>query len=284
VLAAQDAGVTVQRVAVNHEDCTIDLDDLKAKLSGRTKLVAVTCASNGVGTIPPIRQINDMAHDVGAKVFLDAVHFAPHLAMDVKAWDCDYITCSAYKFFGPHVGVLWGRRKLLEELPAYKLRPAPDDLPGRWMTGTQNHEGIAGTLAAIDYLTELGRRVAPDVSDRRAALLAAYEAIGKHERSLTGHLLLRLAEFQEVKVWGITNPDRLHERVPTVSLTHSRYTSLELAKYLAERGIYTWHGNYYALPLTEALDLEPEGMLRVGLLHYNTAEEIDRLLDALRGL
>jgi cysteine desulfurase family protein (TIGR01976 family) len=284
VLAARDSGAAIQCVNIDPQDCTVDLDDLKSKLSGRTRLVAVCCASNAAGTVPPIREITRMAHEVGAQVFLDAVHYAPHMAMDVDAWDCDYVVCSAYKFFGPHLGVLWGKRRLLESLPAYKLRPAPDGLPGRWMTGTQNHEGIAGTLAAIEYLAELGRTAAPEAPNRRAALEAAYTAIGEYERGLSGHLLRGLAQSPEVKIWGITDPDRLQERVPTVSFTHSRHTPLEVANYLAEQGIFVWHGNYYALPLTEALGLEPDGMVRVGLLHYNTAEEIDRLLDALTGL
>lgn len=284
ILAARDAGVTVQYVAIHPEDCTLDLDDLRRKLSSRTRLVAVCSASNAVGTVPPIREIIQMAHGVGAQVFLDAVHYAPHMAMDVDAWDCDYLTCSAYKFFGPHVGVLWGKRELLEGLPAYKLRPAPDELPGRWMTGTQNHEGIAGTLAAIEYLAELGRAVAPEVSNRRAALEAAFAAIGKYERGLAAHLLRGLENMPEVKVWGIRDPHRMEDRVPTVSFTHARYASLAVAEHLAERGIFVWHGNYYALPVTEALGLEPDGMTRVGLLHYNTAEEVDRLLEALAGL
>jgi cysteine desulfurase family protein (TIGR01976 family) len=283
-LAARDAGANVQCAAIQPEDCTLDLEDLKGKLSDRTRLVAVCCASNAVGTVTPIREIVQMSHDVGAQVFLDAVHHAPHLAMEADAWDCDYLVCSAYKFFGPHVGVLWAKREHLESLPAYKVRPATDGLPGRWMTGTQNHEGIAGTLAAIEYLAELGRTVSPEASNRRAALVAAYAAISAYERGLTAHLLRGLTECPGVKVWGSSDPRRLDDRVPTVSFTHARHSPLEVAKYLAERGIFVWHGNYYALPVTEALDLEPDGMIRVGLLHYNTAQEIDRLLEALAGL
>ncbi len=284
VLAARDSGATIQCVAVNREDCTLDLDDLRSKLSGRTKLLAVCSASNAAGTVTPIGEIVQMAHGVGAKVFVDAVHYAPHLAMNVDAWDCDYLVCSAYKFFGPHVGVLWGRGELLDSLPAYKLRPPPDELPGRWMTGTQNHEGIAGTLAAIEYLAKLGRTAVPEASDRRSALEAAYAAISEYERGLAGHLLRGLEELPRVKVWGIKDPGRLRDRVPTVSFTHARHSPLQVAQYLAERGIFVWHGNYYALPLTEALDLEPDGMVRIGLLHYNTIEEVDRLLEVLAGL
>lgn len=280
-LAARDARATVRYVEIRAEDCTVDMEDLKAKLCPRTRLVAAGCASNAVGTINPVREIVELAHGVGAQVFLDAVHYAPHGAIDVEAWDCDYLVCSAYKFFGPHVGVLWGRRSLMTELPAYKVRPAPEELPGRWMTGTQNHEGIAGVLAAVEYLAQLGRTVAPEVSERRTALLAACAAIGDHERRLAGHLLRGLARLPHIRVWGITDLERLEERVPTISVTHAHRRPVELAEHLAARGIFVWHGNFYAQPLTEALGLEPDGMVRIGLLHYNTVEEVDRLLEEL---
>jgi cysteine desulfurase family protein (TIGR01976 family) len=284
VLAAGDAGAKVRCVGIHPEDCTFDVEDLKDKLSERTSLVAVCCASNAVGTITPVTEIIRMAHEAGAQVFLDAVHFAPHAKMEVDTWDCDYLVCSAYKFFGPHVGVLWGKRELMSQLPVYKLRPAPDALPGRWMTGTQSHEGIAGTMAAIDYLAELGGASAPQPSGRRGALRAAYAAIGEYERELTTRLVDGLRQLPEVRIWGITAPERMRERVPTVSFTHARHRSIDVARLLAERGIFVWHGNFYALPLTEALGLEPDGMVRVGLLHYNTPEEIDRLLVAMREL
>src|SRR5439155_9491408 len=152
VLMAGDAGATAQYVDIQPEDCTLDLDDYRRQLGPRTRLVAVGCASNAVGTINDVQTIARWAHEAGAWVFLDAVHYAPHGPMDVQAWDCDFLACSAYKFFGPHVGVLWGKQPLLEQLPAYKLRPVPETLPDRWMTGTQNHEGLAGVVAAIDYL------------------------------------------------------------------------------------------------------------------------------------
>jgi selenocysteine lyase/cysteine desulfurase len=246
--------------------------------------VAVGCASNAVGTITPIKQIVAMAHAQGAEVFLDAVHYAPHALLDVAAWGCDFLACSAYKFFGPHVGVMWGRRERLAELAAAKLRPAPDALPGKWMTGTQNHEGIAGTLAAIDYLADVGRMVRPAAANRRERLAAAFVAIGDYERQLAARLLAGLGELAEVTVLGIADPTRLAERVPTVSILHRRFTPAELAHRLGERGIYTWHGNFYALSLSESLGLEPDGMLRIGLVHYNTFEEIARLLAALRSL
>ncbi len=286
VQAAADAGATVREAAIRPDDCTLDMDDLASKIGGRTKLVAVGAASNAVGTVNPVREIADLAHAAGASVFVDAVHYAPHLPIDVEAWDCDYVTCSAYKFFGPHVGMLWGKRELLESLPVYKLRPPSDTLPGRLMTGTQSHEGVAGTMAAIDYLAGLGRDGADegDATGRRDALALAFGRIVRHERELTRKLLRDLGSLPGVRVWGITDPGRLEERVPTVSITHARRSPREVAEHLATRGIFVWHGNYYALPLTETLGLEPEGMVRIGLLHYNTAAEIDRLVQALEEL
>jgi cysteine desulfurase family protein (TIGR01976 family) len=284
VLAARDSGATVRHVGLRPEDGTLDLDEFRNLLTPRTRLVAVGCASNALGTINPMRQIIGWAHGVGALVFLDAVHYAPHGALDVTGWDCDFLTCSAYKFFGPHVGILYGKRPLLESLPAYKLRPVPDKLPDRWMTGTQSHEGIVGVKAAIDYLTELGRQVAPGGADRRADLLAAYQAIGGYERELCARLLQGLMQIPGIRVYGITDPARLGERVPTISFTHAQHPPLAVAEHLDRHGIFVWHGNYYALALTEALGLEPEGMVRVGLLHYNTAGEVDRLVEALGDL
>ncbi len=284
VLAARDAGVTVRHVEVRADDCTLNLDDLRAKLSPRTRLLAVGCASNAVGTVNPVKEITQIAHAAGAQVFVDAVHYAPHAAIDVQDWGCDYLACSAYKFFGPHIGVVWGRRELLEGLAAYKVRPASDHLPGRWMTGTQNHEGIAGTLAAVEYLEALGRSVNAQAKSRRAALLAAYAAIVAYEQTLVTRLLDGLAKLSQVKIYGITDPANFAQRVPTVSITHRRLSARELAVALGERGIFVWHGNFYALPLTDALGLEPDGMVRIGLLHYNTAEEVDCLLAALAEL
>jgi cysteine desulfurase family protein (TIGR01976 family) len=284
VQAAADSGAVLKQVEIRTEDCTLDLDDLAAKLGERTRLVAVTAASNAVGTLTPIARIVELAHASGAEVFVDAVHYAPHAPIDVAAWGCDYLVCSAYKFFGPHVGMLWGRREALERLPAYKLRPVSDALPGRFMTGTPNHEGMAGTHAAVEYLADIGRSATPGAGDRRAALLAAFDAIVPYERGLASRLLDGLAAIPDVQVRGIASTDRLDERVPTVAFTHARKTPLEIARHLGERGIFVWDGNYYAVPVTEALGLEPEGMVRVGLLHYNTREEVDRLLETVDAL
>lgn len=285
VLAARDAGATVRWIDFRRSDCTLDLEQAREVIGQRTRLVAVGCASNATGGINPVRQIADWAHAAGALVYLDAVHYAPHALIDVGALGADFLACSAYKFFGPHVGILWGRRELLQSLEAYKVRPAPDSGPGKWMTGTQSHESIAGALAAVDYLSDLGRRVSGDSElSRRGALAAAYAAIGDYERELCGQLLAGLSRLADVRVWGITDPRRMSQRVATVSFTHRRMPASQLAALLGRRGIFSWHGNYYALNLSEGLGHEPEGMLRVGLVHYNTAEEVDRLLAELAAI
>lgn len=282
VLAARDAGAVVKHLRVRPADATLDLDDFHSKLSSRTKLVAVGYASNITGTINPVREITKAAHAAGAQAFIDAVHFAPHGLIDVVDIDCDYLACSAYKFFGPHVGILYGKRERLETLPAYKLRPVPETIPDRWMTGTQNHEGIAGTLAAVEYLAELGRSVGGAAGSRRQAMQWAYRAIGEHEQQLAAKLIEGLLALRGVRIWGITEAARLADRAPTVSFTHERKSPDEIANQLAARGIFVWAGNHYAVPFTQAMNLEPAGTLRVGLLHYNTEAEIDRLLATLR--
>ncbi len=279
-LAARDAGAAVQFVDFHPEDCTLDLDDLARKLSPRTKLVAVGAASNAVGTVNDVRALAERAHAVGAMLFVDAVHYAPHGPIDVRAWDCDFLACSAYKFFGPHVGILWGKAGLLESLPAYKVRPAPDAIPDRWMTGTQNHEGIAGVAAAVEYLAGIGE--VSGMRDRRSHVHAGMAVIREYEAGLTRKLLAGLAERKRFRVWGITDPGRLGQRVPTVSISLPGRSAADLAAHLAARHIYAWSGNFYALELTERLGVEPQGgLLRLGLVHYNTADEIDRLMQAL---
>jgi cysteine desulfurase family protein (TIGR01976 family) len=287
-LAARDAGATIQYLDIRQEDCTLDVEDFLRRLSPRTRWVALTCASNAVGTLSDARGLVRQAHTAGARVFLDAVHYAPHGPIDVQHWDCDVLTCSAYKFFGPHVGILWGKREVLDELPAYKLRPVPETLPDRWMTGTQNHEGLAGVAAAVEYLAAVGARhpdylaLLPSLSGRRRQLLAGILAIRDYEMSLASQLLEALAERPRFKVWGIRDGRRLAWRVPTVSFTMADRTAEQVAAHLASRHIYAWHGNMYARQLTERLGLEERGgFLRVGLVHYNTAEEVGRLLQAL---
>ena len=282
-LAAEDAGVKVRYVDIDPSDCTLMLDDYARYLNDRTRLVAVGCASNAAGTINPVKQICSWAREAGALTFLDAVHYAPHDLIDVTSWGCDFLICSAYKFFGPHVGIMYGRRELLELIQPYKLRPSPNELPGRWMTGTQNFECICGVQAAIDYLADIGRQNGMP-ENRREALAKAFERIRSYERSLADRLLDGLATMPDIRVWGITNPADRERRFPTVSITRDGIDANSLAKQLADKGIYCWDGNYYALPLTERLGVEPEGMVRIGLAHYNTPEEVDRLLAELAAM
>jgi cysteine desulfurase family protein (TIGR01976 family) len=276
-------GLVIRQVDIRESDCTLDLEDLKRKLNRNTKLLAVGYASNAVGTINPVAEITKLAHDAGALMFIDAVHYAPHGPIDVRALDCDFLVCSPYKFFGPHMGTLYGKREHLLRFKPYKVRPAPDSLPDRWETGTQVQELIAGIGAAVDYLAELGRHSDPAAKDRRSALLAAYQATRQHEMALLSRLVEGLLAIPGLRFFGISDPRRFDERCSTVSLRLANRTPTEVAKFLGDRGIFTWDGNYYALNLTERLGVEANGgLLRVGLVHYNTAEEVDRLLAALR--
>ena len=296
VLAARDAGATVRCVEFHRADCTLDLDDFRSKLSAKTRLVAVGCASNIVGTVNPVQEICREAQGAGAQVFLDAVHYAPHSLPDVTEWNCDWLACSAYKFFGPHVGVLYGRPERLKSVSPYKLRPVTESLPGRWMTGTQNFEGIAGAKAAVDYLADLGRQVvtasatnashatAPAVATLRATLQRGYHAIGDYERQLAELLLSGLSQIPGLKILGLTDLGRLQERTPTVSFVHDRLSAIQIAETLGRSGLFVGHGNFYALQLTEFFGLEPQGVVRVGLMHYNTVEEVARLLESLKKL
>ncbi len=278
--AATSAGATVRFVELTPSG-NLDPESLRRVCTARTRLLAFTAASNLIGTLPEVRAIVAQARAVGALTFVDAVHYAAHRRIDVAAWGCDLLACSVYKFFGPHVGILWGRSKLLSDLRAEKVRPAKDALPYRWMQGTPNHEGIAGARAAIEYLAALGREVAGATLARGAALTAAFDAIVAHETSLGARLLQGLANFSKVRVVGDTDPARAGTRAPTVSFTHQDLKPREISALLGEHGIFTWAGHAYALELSRALHLEPDGVVRVGCLHYNTAAEVDRLLAAL---
>ncbi len=281
--ALEENGIVIRQVDIREEDCTLDLDDLKQKITSKTKLVAVGYASNAVGTINPVAEIAKLAHDAGALMFIDAVHYAPHGPVDVRALDCDFLVCSPYKFFGPHMGTLYGKREQLLRFRPYKVRPATDLLPDRWETGTQVQELIAGIEAAVNYLAELGRRHDPSASDRRSALLAAYRATMQHERILVTRLIKGLLQIPGLKFFGITDPQRFGERCSTVSVRIGNHNPTAIAKFLGDHGIFTWDGNYYALNLTERLGVEQHGgLLRIGLVHYNTMEEVERLLAALR--
>jgi len=281
--ALEEKGVVIRQVDIRDEDCTLDLDDLKRKITAKTKLVAVGYASNAVGTLNPVAEITKLAHAAGALMFVDAVHYAPHGPIDVRALDCDFLVCSPYKFFGPHMGTLYGKREHLLRFTPYKVRPAYDTLPDRWETGTQVQELIAGIGAAVDYLAELGRRCDTNAKTRREALLAAYRTTVPYERSLVTRLIEGLLQIPGLHMYGIKDTKRFNERCSTLSLRLGDHHPTAIAKFLGDRGIFTWDGNYYALSLTERLGVEQKGgLLRIGLVHYNTPEEVDRLLEALR--
>jgi cysteine desulfurase family protein (TIGR01976 family) len=285
----EERGAVVRVAEINPATCTLDMDDLRAKISEKTKVVAVGYAANAVGTINDVATAVRWAREVGALSFIDAVQYAPHGPIDVRALGCDFLACSAYKFFGPHLGVLYGRAELMESLPAYKVRPASDEAPGRWETGTQNHECLAGLVGTLGYLAALGREHAAThaanfagMAGRRLELHTAMAAIRDHERMLAARLLAGVSALPGARVYGLVAPDDLPRRVPTVALTVEGHTPRALAEALGQRGIFAWDGNYYALALMERLGLEPGGgALRLGLAHYNTTAEVDRVVAAL---
>lgn len=282
--ALEERGAVVHTADMHIEDCTLDLDRLYALINERTKLVAVGYASNAVGTINDVAAITRAAHEAGALCFVDAVHYAPHGSIDVKSIDCDFLACSAYKFFGPHVGVLYGKAQLLEKLHPYKVRPAPNEIPDCWETGTQNHEGLAGVIAAIDYIAEVGRRHVPEGTEsRRDALVAAMNLTQSYERELSQKLIPALLEIPGLTFYGIRDASRFDRRTPTVSVRMEDGSPRQLAAFLGQRGFFVWDGNYYALNVTERLGVEASGgMVRIGCAHYNTPEEIERLATALQ--
>jgi cysteine desulfurase family protein (TIGR01976 family) len=281
--ALEERGAVVRMVDINVEDCTLDMSDLERQINERTRIVAIGYASNAVGTLNDIATAIRLARAVGALVFVDAVHYAPHGAIKVRELDCDFLTCSGYKFFGSHVGVVYGKREHLARLQPYKVRPASEEVPSRWETGTQNYEGLAGLVAAIAYLAEIGRRILPAVENRRSLLLAAMQAIAQYERELSQQLVPGLLQIPGLTLYGITNPDRFAWRTPTVSIRLAGHTPYEVAKALGDRGIFTWNGNFYARHLSERLGVESSGgFVRIGLVHYNTVEEIHRLLKTLQ--
>jgi len=282
VLAAQDRGVVVRYVDIHPQDCTLDVEDFYRQVTERTKLVAFTCASNSVGSRTPIRSLVDFAHQRGAMVYLDATHFAPHARMKVNEWDADFVACSAYKFYGPHIGMVWAKRPWLEQIAPYKLRPSPNTVPASWMTGTQNHACIAGVTEAVDYLADLGRSISgqADIS-RSVALDQAFNQIEQYEQSLIWKLIDGLQQYSRIQIAGIVDPARSCDRVPTIAFTVDGMTSAEIAERLGDMGIYAWHGNYYALQLSERLGREPTGMLRLGMMHYNTHQEVERCVESI---
>ena len=281
--ALEERGVVIRVADIHPENCTLNMSDLASKINSHTKVVAVGLASNAVGTINDVVEITRLAHKVGAMAYIDAVHYAPHGPIDVRAIDCDFLACSSYKFFGPHMGVLYGKREHLKRLTPYKVRPLVNDVPYRWEMGTLNHECIAGITECVNYLADLGRGVDSSSSTRRQALLVAFREIQAYERALVEKLIRGLLEIPKLKFYGITDPKRFDHRCPTVAIRIDGHTPADLANQLNERGFFTWDGNYYAINLSERLGAEASGgFLRIGLAHYNTADEVERLLVALQ--
>ena len=276
---AEDCGAVVRWLDFDPDNCRLRLEMLDKLLTERTRLVAVGLASNVVGTINPVSEIAERVRGTGAHLFIDAVHFAPHGAIDVQALGADFLVCSPYKFFGPHSGVLWGRRELLAELPAYRVEPAGNALPGRFETGTQSHEAQAGVLGVMEYLSWLGgmasHRSSSGEGDRRDLIRAGMDWIRRYEQELSVALIQGLETIERVNILGITSPDEMATRVPTVSFTVDGKSPRWIAERLAARNIYTWDGDSYAYELVKRLGLESQGgVLRVGAVHYNTVDEI----------
>lgn len=288
VLAAKDRGCKVTWVDFDVEDGTLKLDDLQKALERKPRLLAVGYASNSLGTINPVEEITRMAHEAGTLIYVDAVQYAPHGPIDVRKLGCDFLVSSAYKFFGPHAGILYGKRELLEKLYAYKVRPATDELPGRFETGTQNHEGIAGVLGAIEYFQWIGREFGNEPLEgemsqgHRLDLKKGMLAIHAYEYELSRALLSALQAVPGLTIFGLSDVQRLNQRVATYSFRLKDLHPRQVAEQLAQHGIYVWDGNYYAINVTERLGLEDSGgMVRVGAVHYNTLEEVDRLKEIL---
>jgi len=276
VRLATERGCEVRTWHFRREDGRLHLGDLAPLLDERVRVVAVTAASNALGTLVDLPPIAAAAHAAGARVVVDAVHRAPHYALDVAAMGCDAITCSAYKFFGPHLGLQWLAPDLAEGLDVDKVVPAPDHGPGRWEQGTVNLEGLAGFAACVDHLAALGD------GDDRAALLRAFDAIADHERALSRRFFAATADVPGLRIHGL-GADDLAERTPTFGCTVDGHRPADLAVALGRRGICTWAGHFYALGAVEDLGLaDSGGLLRIGFAHYHTADEVDAVASALR--
>ena len=282
VLMARDHSLVVRWLPFDTQTFEIDLAKLDDVLTDRARLVCIGGASNLTGTINDIENICRKARDAGAWTFVDGVQSAPHVVTDVQAIGCDFFVCSAYKFFGPHQGILWGKRDVLERLEPYKVKPAPDTIPWNFAPGTASHEGLAGTAAAVDYLARIGSPMSDGPVDRRAGLIKGMQVMFDYEQELSSHLINGLQTLPGVTVQGITAAGRMHWRVPTVSFTHASVSPDAIAKALAERNIFVWSGHNYAVEAADALGiLESGGTVRVGPVHYNSIAEIDTLLTAL---
>ncbi len=279
--ALDEWGYTVQEVRLEPESCTLNMDDFQDKLSERTMVAAFGYASNGVGTVSDVRKMVDLAHRAGALTVVDAVHYALHGPIDVKALDTDFLLCSAYKFFGPHLGIFYGKKEAFEALKTYRLKVQSEAIPYRMETGTLNHEGIAGAREAVEFIADLGRRFGRPrddaaESERRTAIVAGMEAMEEYEQPLARRLMEGLSEIKNVKVYG---PCADSPRTSTVSFTVDGMQSERVAELLGEKGFFVWAGHFYAIRLVERLGLQAQGgLVRIGLSPYNTAGEIERLL------
>jgi len=272
----KECGLKVRMAKMIPQTGELDWDDLSRQLTRHTKLVAIGAASNALGTINDVKRVGEMAHSLGAKIFVDAVHYAPHGLIDVRDWNCDFLACSSYKFYGPHIGILYGQRDLLDSLDFPKLIPAPDSAPERAETGTQNHEGIAGAAAAVDFLASLASG-----ATRRGRLHAAFRQFHERGDALITQLWNGLREIRRVRLYG---PPPGAARTPTIGFTLNDVPSIEVAKKSAEHGVFLSHGDFYAMTVVERLGLAPDGLVRAGCACYTTAEEVDRLLDGIRRL
>lgn len=276
--AADDRGAIVHQARVDESDCSLDVEHLISLIHDKTTLVALTFASNTTGSVVDVKRVIEAAHAVGALVYVDAVHYAPHHLIDVQQLGCDFLACSAYKFFGPHVGIAYVAPKWLQTLRPYKVEPATDVGPGRFETGTQSFEGLAGVIAAVKYLAQWGKQG----DSLRAQLVDSYQQYNQHESAINERFMTRLSELEGVNLLGRTAADsRL--RTPTFALTFDHHTPEQIAKQLGERNICVWNGHFYALGLVRQLDIESKGgVVRIGFMHYNTLEEVDMLFDELK--
>ncbi len=285
VLMARDHDLEIKWLPFDVETFEFDLSNLETLLTDRTRLVCVGGASNLTGTINDVDTICRLARDAGAWTYIDAVQSAPHIVTDVQTIGCDFLVCSPYKFFGPHQGVLWGRREVLEALEPYKVRPAPDSIPWNFAPGTASHEGMAGTAAAVDYFAWVGSEMAGAADDRAASVRAGVALLQDYEQDLSAHLVAGLQSLPGVKVQGITAPEAMPRRVPTVSFTHDTVAPSSIAQGLAEQNIFVWSGHNYAVEVARSLGiLDSGGAVRVGPVHYNSTDEIDRFLNILEDL
>lgn len=282
MLLARDHDLTIRWLPFDTRTFEFDLGELDNLLNDRTRLVCVCAASNLTGTVNDVQAICRMAGDAGAWTYIDAVQSAPHMVNDVQEFGCDFLVCSPYKFFGPHQGTLWGRREVLESLQPYKLRPAPDSIPWSFSPGTASHEGMAGTAAAVDYFAWVGETMAGGGGDRRQNVRAGMAAIADYEQTLARYLVEGLQSLPGITIHGITSDEAMSRRGPTVAFTHERHAPDDIARALAAQNIFAWSGHNYALEVVKSLGLyESGGVVRVGPVHYNTVDEVDRLFEAL---